>query len=182
MPANVAELFVETLERAGVGRIYEVVGDSLNALTEALRQRGSSEWVHVRHEEAAAFAAAGESQVSGQLAVCAGSCGPGTPRLINGLPTTPSGPGRRCWRSPPRDPLGRDRRRLAGDPPAGSVPRVQRLLRDDLRPQSDALRAGERHRGRGRPARGRGGGDPGRRGATARPGGASRPPCCRPRR
>lgn len=85
MPANVAELFVETLERAGVGRIYGVVGDSLNALTEALRQRGSIEWVHVRHEEAAAFAAAGESQVSGQLAVCAGSCGPGNLHLINGL-------------------------------------------------------------------------------------------------
>ncbi|PJN94038.1 ubiquinone-dependent pyruvate dehydrogenase, partial [Amaricoccus sp. HAR-UPW-R2A-40] len=85
MPANVAELFVETLERAGVGRIYGVVGDSLNALTEALRQRGAIEWIHVRHEEAAAFAAAGESQISGQLAVCAGSCGPGNLHLINGL-------------------------------------------------------------------------------------------------
>ena len=82
---NVADLFVATLEQAGVKRIYGIVGDSLNGITEALRSRGTIEWVHVRHEEAAAFAAAGEAQMTGNLAVCAGSCGPGNLHLINGL-------------------------------------------------------------------------------------------------
>src|SRR5215468_5875354 len=82
---NVADLFVATLEQAGVKRIYGIVGDSLNGLTEALRSQGKIEWVHVRHEEAAAFAAAGEAQITGNLAVCAGSCGPGNLHLINGL-------------------------------------------------------------------------------------------------
>ena len=82
---NVADLFVATLEQAGVKRIYGIVGDSLNGLTEALRRRGTIEWVHVRHEEVAAFAAAGEAEMTGSLAVCAGSCGPGNLHLINGL-------------------------------------------------------------------------------------------------
>lgn len=82
---NVADLIAETLAQAGVERIFGVVGDSLNGLTEALRKRKNIEWVHVRHEEAAAFAAAGELQVTGELAVCAGSCGPGNLHLINGL-------------------------------------------------------------------------------------------------
>src|SRR3974390_1784603 len=82
---NVADLFVATLEQANVKRIYGIVGDSLNGITEALRSRGTIEWVHVRHEEVAAFAAAGEAQITGNLAVCAGSCGPGNLHLINGL-------------------------------------------------------------------------------------------------
>ncbi len=82
---NLADLFVATLEQAGVRRIYGIVGDSLNGLTEALRRKGTIEWMHVRHEEVAAFAAAGEAQVTGALAVCAGSCGPGNLHLINGL-------------------------------------------------------------------------------------------------
>ncbi|MBT2826955.1 ubiquinone-dependent pyruvate dehydrogenase, partial [Staphylococcus coagulans] len=82
---NVAELFVATLEQAGVKRIFGIVGDSLNAFTEALRRRGTIEWIHVRHEEVAAFAAAGEAEMTGSLAVCAGSCGPGNLHLINGL-------------------------------------------------------------------------------------------------
>jgi pyruvate dehydrogenase (quinone) len=82
---NVADLIAETLIQAGVRRIFGVVGDSLNGLTEALRRRKAIEWIHVRHEEVAAFAAAGEAQVTGQLAVCAGSCGPGNLHLINGL-------------------------------------------------------------------------------------------------
>lgn len=82
---NVADLIAETLMQAGVKRIFGVVGDSLNGLTEALRKRQAIEWVHVRHEEVAAFAAAGESQITGGLAVCAGSCGPGNLHLINGL-------------------------------------------------------------------------------------------------
>ncbi len=83
--ATVADQIVETLELAGVKRIYELVGDSLNGLTESLRVRKKIDWVHVRHEEAAAFAASGKSQITGQLAVCAGSCGPGNLHLINGL-------------------------------------------------------------------------------------------------
>jgi pyruvate dehydrogenase (quinone) len=82
---NIADLFVATLEEAGVKRIFGIVGDSLNGLTEALRSAGTIEWVHVRHEEVAAFAAAGEAQVTGNIAVCAGSCGPGNLHLINGL-------------------------------------------------------------------------------------------------
>ncbi|PSJ40842.1 ubiquinone-dependent pyruvate dehydrogenase [Allosphingosinicella deserti] len=82
---NVAEMIVEMLEEIGVERVYGIVGDSLNGLTEAIRRRGKIEWVHMRHEEAAAFAAGAEAQVTGRLAVCAGSCGPGNLHLINGL-------------------------------------------------------------------------------------------------
>src|ERR1700756_1963499 len=82
---NVADLLVATMEQAGIKRIFGIVGDSLNGLTESLRRRGTIEWIHVRHEEAAAFAAAGEAAITGNLAVCAGSCGPGNLHLINGL-------------------------------------------------------------------------------------------------
>src|ERR1700761_6508102 len=82
---NVADLIAETLRQAGVRRIFGVVGDSLNGMTEALRKQDTIDWVHVRHEEVAAFAAAGEAQITGELAVCAGSCGPGNLHLINGL-------------------------------------------------------------------------------------------------
>src|SRR6202046_4897480 len=85
MKTNIAELIVRTLVQAGVRRIYGVVGDSLNGLTEALRHRPAIDWIHVGHEEVAAFAAAGEAQITGTLAVCAGSCGPGNLHLINGL-------------------------------------------------------------------------------------------------
>ncbi|GGA14569.1 ubiquinone-dependent pyruvate dehydrogenase [Dyella caseinilytica] len=82
---NVADVLVETLAQAGVKRIHGLVGDSLNGITESLRQRKDMEWIHYRHEEAAAFAAGAEAQLTGQLAVCAGSCGPGNLHLINGL-------------------------------------------------------------------------------------------------
>ena len=85
MARKVADLVVDVLAEAGVERIYGVVGDSLNGITESLRRHGGIEWFHVRHEEAAAFAAAGEAQITGKLAVCAGSCGPGNLHLINGL-------------------------------------------------------------------------------------------------
>jgi pyruvate dehydrogenase (quinone) len=85
MAKSVADQFIETLVSAGVKRIYGVVGDSLNGLTDVIRRRGDIEWVHVRHEEVAAFAAAAEAHVTGNLAVCAGSCGPGNLHLINGL-------------------------------------------------------------------------------------------------
>jgi pyruvate dehydrogenase (quinone) len=83
--ANVAAVIVETLKQAGIKRIFGVVGDSLNGLTEELRRQNDIAWVHVRHEEVAAFAAAGEAQITGELAACAGSCGPGNLHLINGL-------------------------------------------------------------------------------------------------
>src|SRR5699024_11164033 len=82
---NVADLLVHTLAEVGVKRIYGVVGDSLNGVTEAIRTQGEIEWVGTRHEEVAAFAASGESQLTNELAVCAGSCGPGNLHLINGL-------------------------------------------------------------------------------------------------
>jgi pyruvate dehydrogenase (quinone) len=85
MSITVAEQFATTLEAAGVKRIYGIVGDSLNGLTDALRRQGKIEWIHVRHEEVAAFAASAEAHLTGNLAVCAGSCGPGNLHLINGL-------------------------------------------------------------------------------------------------
>src|SRR5438874_9120425 len=80
-----AEIIVETLVAAGVKRIYGVVGDSLNGLLEEIRKRKDIEWIGVRHEETAAFAAGAEAHLTGELAVCAGSCGPGNMHLINGL-------------------------------------------------------------------------------------------------
>ena len=85
MSRSGADFIAEALEQCGVRRIYGVVGDSLNGLTDALRRHGSIDWIHMRHEEAAAFAAGAESQLTGELAVCAGSCGPGNLHLINGL-------------------------------------------------------------------------------------------------
>jgi pyruvate dehydrogenase (quinone) len=85
MARSVADQFTETLAAAGVKRIYGVVGDSLNGLTDALRRQGKIEWIHVRHEEVGAFAAGAEAHLTGELAVCAGSCGPGNLHLINGL-------------------------------------------------------------------------------------------------
>src|ERR1700755_2867709 len=82
---TVADQFAETLAVAGVKRVYGIVGDSLNGLTDALRRQGKIEWLHVRHEEVAAFAAGAEAHLTGELAVCAGSCGPGNLHLINGL-------------------------------------------------------------------------------------------------
>ncbi len=80
-----ADLIVETLHAAGVKRIYGVAGDSLNGITDSLRRDKTIEWVHMRHEEAGAFAAGAEAHLTGELAVCAGSCGPGNLHLINGL-------------------------------------------------------------------------------------------------
>ncbi|AYG79644.1 Pyruvate dehydrogenase [ubiquinone] [Streptomyces hundungensis] len=82
---NVAEQFVDILTRAGVQRMYGVVGDSLNPVVDAIRRNSAIEWIQVRHEEVAAFAAGAEAQLTGKLAACAGSCGPGNLHLINGL-------------------------------------------------------------------------------------------------
>jgi pyruvate dehydrogenase (quinone) len=85
MARTVADVVVATLKMSGVRRVYGVPGDSLNGFTDALRRDGEVVWAHVRHEEAAALAATGEASLTGELAVCAGSCGPGNLHLINGL-------------------------------------------------------------------------------------------------
>jgi pyruvate dehydrogenase (quinone) len=85
MASTVAEITVAMLRAAGVQRVYGIPGDSLNGFTDALRRDGGIAWQHVRHEEAAAFAAATEAALTGELAVCAASCGPGNLHLINGL-------------------------------------------------------------------------------------------------
>src|ERR1700756_1844073 len=82
---TVAELLVDVLVDAGVERVYGVPGDSLNGITDSIRVRQNISWVGVRHEETAAFAAGAEAHLTGRLAVCAGSCGPGNLHLINGL-------------------------------------------------------------------------------------------------
>ncbi|WNM28740.1 ubiquinone-dependent pyruvate dehydrogenase [Demequina capsici] len=85
MAKTVAHTFIDTLVRAGVRRIWGIAGDSLNALTDALREDGRIEWMHTRHEEAAAFAAGADADVTGRIAVLAGSSGPGNLHFINGL-------------------------------------------------------------------------------------------------
>lgn len=90
MAKELATQLIQQLQLAGVERIYGIVGDSLNPLVDAVRKTGGSanggiDWIHVRHEEAAAFAAGAEAQLTGKLAVCAGSCGPGNLHLMNGL-------------------------------------------------------------------------------------------------
>src|SRR2546426_9843099 len=85
MSQTISDIFVEHLVQAGVQRIYGIVGDSLNPVGDAVRRNGKLQWIHVRHEEEAAFAAGAEAQLSGNLAACAGRCGPGNLHLINGL-------------------------------------------------------------------------------------------------
>lgn len=87
MAKRVADVIVDSLIASGVRRIYGVSGDSLNGITDAVRDRGKEKisWIHVRHEETAAFAAGAEAHLTRELAVCAGSCGPGNTHLINGL-------------------------------------------------------------------------------------------------
>lgn len=85
MSRTAADYMAEALAQAGVKRIYGVVGDSLNGFTDSLRRLREIDWIHMRHEESAAFAAGAEAHLTGKLAVCAGSCGPGNLHLINGL-------------------------------------------------------------------------------------------------
>src|SRR6201995_4316548 len=84
MSKRVADVLVETLQAAGVKRRYGIVGDTLNRIAHAIHE-SEIEWVHMRHEEAGAFAASAEAQFTGQLTACAGSCGPGSLHFINGL-------------------------------------------------------------------------------------------------
>jgi len=83
--STIGDQLVQILGQAGVSRIFGLVGDSLNPLVDAVRRAEGIEWIHVRNEEAAAFAAGAEAQLTGRLAVCAGSCGPGNTHLIQGL-------------------------------------------------------------------------------------------------
>src|SRR5277367_4798721 len=85
MAKNAAEVIIDTLVASGAKRVYGLPGDSLNGVTDAIRKHSEIQWVHVRHEEVAAFAAGAEAHLTGELAVCAGSCGPGNLHLINGL-------------------------------------------------------------------------------------------------
>src|SRR2546428_1008428 len=85
MAETVAERLVQTLIDAGIRRVYGIVGDSLNPVTDAIRRSGTVDWVHVRHEEAPAVADAADAHLTGQLAACAGSCGPANLPLINKL-------------------------------------------------------------------------------------------------
>jgi pyruvate dehydrogenase (quinone) len=87
MARRVADIILDSLIASGVKRIYGVSGDSLNGITDAIRERGKEKisWIHVRHEETAGFAAGAEAHLTQKLAVCAGSCGPGNMHLINGL-------------------------------------------------------------------------------------------------
>src|SRR5438067_7413376 len=85
MAKNIAQLMVDTLVQAGVERVYGLPGDSLNGFTDSIRKQKKLQWIHVRHEETAAFAAGAEAHLTGRLAVCAGSCGPGNMHLVNGL-------------------------------------------------------------------------------------------------
>lgn len=84
-PATVAEQVVDMISRAGIKRIYAITGDSLNGINDAVRRHGGIQWIHMRHEESGAFAASAEAQLTGHLAACAGSSGPGHVHLINGL-------------------------------------------------------------------------------------------------
>ena len=84
MGKRVADVLIETLQAAGVKRCYGIVGDTLNRIAHAI-DASEIEWVHMRHEEAGAFAAGAEAQLTGHLAACAGTCGPGSLHFINGL-------------------------------------------------------------------------------------------------
>ena len=119
---TVAQHIIAALEASGIARVYGLPGDSLNGFTDAIRRSGRIGWEHVRHEETTAFAAAADAALTGGLAVCAGSCGPGNLHLINGLfdaqRSSCSGISDRG-----ADTAGRSRFAiLPGDAPAGVVP------------------------------------------------------------
>lgn len=148
---NVAEQFVDILVRAGVKRMYGVVGDSLNPVVDAIRRNSAIDWIHVRHEETAAFAAGAEAQITGKMTSCAGF-----------LRARQSAPHQRALRRPPlhgpgprarlAHPVERDRPRLLpGDAPRPALPGVLALQRDDLQPAADAARPADGDPARGRP-------------------------------
>ena len=97
MSNTVCETLLEILAEAEVQQIFGMTGDALNPLLDAVRRDGRFEWIGIRHEEAGAFAAAAQAKLTGKLAVCCGTVGPGAIHLINGC-MTPNGIMRRCWR------------------------------------------------------------------------------------
>ena len=149
MARTVADVVVATLRASGVRRVYGLPGDSLNGFTDAIRRDGEISWQHVRHEEAAAFAAAGEATMTGELAVCAASCGPGNLHLINGLFDAQRSrvPVLAIAAHIPRVEIGGEL--FPGDAPSGPVPGMQRLLRTCQHPRATATVAahGDARRG-----------------------------------
>lgn len=141
MKQTVAAYIAKTLEQAGVKRIWGVTGDSLNGLSDSLNRMGTIDWMPTRHEEVAAFAAGAEAQLTGELAVCAGSCGPGNLHLINGLFDCHRNHVR-CWPSPPTSHPAKSAAAISGNPSSGAVPRVQPLLRTGLHAGTDPAGAG----------------------------------------
>lgn len=114
MKQTVAAYIAKTLEQAGVKRIWGVTGDSLNGLSDSLNRMGTIARMPTRHEEVAAFAAGAEAQLTGELAVCAGSCGPGNLHLINGL-LTAIATTFRWWLSPPIFPPVKSAAAISGE-------------------------------------------------------------------
>ena len=164
---RVADVLVDTLVAADVKRVYGLVGDSLNGVTDSIRPRKDLQWVPVRHEETAAFAAGAEAQLTEQLTVCAGSCGPGNLHLINGLYD--------CHRSRvpvlaiAADPERGNRERIfPGNAPGTFVRPVQSLLRTDFTAGTDAADPGDRDPDCNRAPRGFSGCATGRRGVAQR--------------
>ena len=142
---SVADRLVEVLSAAGVARVYGLVGDSLNGITDSLRKHSEIQWMPVRHEEVAAFAAGADAEVTGNLAVCAGSCGPGNLHLINGLFN--------CHRNrvpvlaiAAHIPSDGDRIEIfSGDSSAESVQRMQPLRGTHLRPRACSAHCRDGH-------------------------------------
>jgi pyruvate dehydrogenase (quinone) len=159
--STVAETIVAHLKASGVRRVYGLPGDSLNGFTDALRRDGDIQWLHVRHEEAAAFAATAEATLTGELAVCAASCGPGNTHLINGLfdATRSRVPVLAIAAQIPSREIGTGY--FQETHPQELFPGMQRLLRAGEHRRAAAGDLADRHAHRDQPPRGRGPGDPG---------------------
>ena len=159
---TVADVMVQTLKASGVRRVYGLPGDSLNGFTDALGRDGELVWEHVRHEEGAAFAAAGEAAMTGQLAVCAASCGPGNLHLINGLfeANRSRVPVLAIAAHIPREEIGGSY--FQETHPQDLFARVQRVLRARERVRAAAAHARDRDAPRARAGRRRGRRDSGR--------------------
>src|SRR5262245_52919905 len=164
--STIGDQLVQVLRQAGVARVYGVVGDSLNPFVDAIRRTEGIEWIHVRNEEAGAFAAAAEAHLTGRLAVCAGSCGPGNTHLIQGLYAAErrAGPGDRL-----AHPDRADRHVvLPGNPSRAALRRMQPLLRAGQPGLADAATRPDRDPAGDRTRRRRGAGDPRRLVASRR--------------
>ena len=164
---KVSEVFVDTLAEAGVKRVYGVTGDSLNGITDAIRRNKKIEWMHVRHEEAAAFAAGAESQLTGRDCGMCGKLRPGQSAPDQRPLRLPSQPRPGAGHRRPDSQPGNRQRLLPGNRSPASVSGLQSLLRNGLAGGSDAPRAGDRDAHRDCPAGSGRGRDPGRRVCSA---------------